>query len=210
MFDGITGKRASEMSSQELRLLDNIKKAFHYSDKASQDRFCEDKCIEELLKAVDTAKSLRRSLRGEDISHHENRKRFIHFLNLEIPAPENGGPSFDFPDVKNPGQLRKWTFSEIVYAIRCKIHENENLNIDEDCEFFIQLDWKITDPRVLGYFNNDVFICNARFLWNRIRQILAKFITGIEAMIAIHQGKSFCISINPEINVIRPKKLQDK
>ena len=79
MFKGIDDNRLLNMTDVERRWLDNIKKAFHESDQALQSGRHEDRCLEELFKAIDTAKTLRRSLRGEDTSGKDNKKRFIEF-----------------------------------------------------------------------------------------------------------------------------------
>src|SRR5271157_3196283 len=60
--------RVAAMTGQEKRWLDNVRKDFHESDTVLQAGTPQDRCLEELFKAVDTAKTLRRSLRGEDTS----------------------------------------------------------------------------------------------------------------------------------------------
>ena len=91
MFTGITGRRVVEMTAQETRWLENVRKAFYASDQAICARTPQEACLESLVKAIDIAKTLRRSLRGESVDHYENRKRFTHFLELEVPAPDAGG-----------------------------------------------------------------------------------------------------------------------
>lgn len=81
MFADITLDRLLAMSEQELRWFENVKKAFYESDRAYAEGRPQDHCFPELCKAVDTAKTLRRSLRNEDTSCRDNKKRFVEFLN---------------------------------------------------------------------------------------------------------------------------------
>jgi hypothetical protein len=206
MFDGFDEQRVAAMTSQEHRWFDNVKKAFYESDDAIKNGTPEDRCLEELFKAVDTAKTLRRSLRGEDTSHRDNRKRFIEFLGLEIPIARTGSSEFELRETES-GQLRKFTFGEIVYAIRCKVHENENLNIAEDVDYHILLDWTIPHPSIFAHVIDGQFVCNGYFLWNRLREVLSKFITCLDTMIAFaNNASSFSISIRPRIGSIMPDK----
>jgi len=206
MFDGFDGKRVATMTDQERRWFDNVKKAFYESDHALKSGTPEDRCIEELFKAVDTAKTLRRSLRGDDTSHRDNKKRFIEFLGLEIPMARPGGSEFELRETES-GQLRKFTFGEIVYAIRCKIHENENLNVAEGVDYHVLLDWSIPQPAVFAHVLDGQFVCNGYFLWNRLREVLSKFITCLDAMIAIaNDASTFSITIRPEIGSVIPDK----
>jgi hypothetical protein len=212
VFDGITEQRVLAMTKQEKRWLDNIKKAFHESDLALQSGRPEDRCLPELLKAVDTAKTLRRALRGDDPpgkgkgQHDQNKKRFIEFLGLEIPMARDGHFLCKLPDAKT-GRLREHTFGEIVYLVRCMVlHENENLNAAENVDYCILLDWSVRNPMYLGEWEDGKFVCNGYFLWNRLRQVLSKFITGLEGMANYAQGKPFSIGINPALGTIRPAR----
>jgi hypothetical protein len=80
------------------------------------------------------------------------------------------------------------------------------LNYEEATDYHILVDW--TDPN--GYYPGRVesgtFICNGFFLWYRLRQVLSKFITGIEAAAAWAQQRSFSMTINPEVGSIRPTR----
>lgn len=138
MFDGIDFERLPDMTRQQLRWFDNVKKAFHHSDQALRSGQPEDGCLAKLFKAVDTAKTLRRSLRGEDTTPKNNRQRFIHFLGLEIPACRSGASEFQLRS-RSTGQVRSYTLGEIIYEMRCMIHENENLNAAEDVDHHILL-----------------------------------------------------------------------
>jgi hypothetical protein len=91
MFEGIDYGRVLAMTDQERRWANNIKKAIFEADSAYLQGKPEDRCFEELCKAVDTAKTLRRSLLGGKHTTQNNKKLFIEFLDLELPRPENGG-----------------------------------------------------------------------------------------------------------------------
>jgi hypothetical protein len=146
---------------------------------------------------------LKRSLRGEDTSHYNNRDRFIEFLGLEIPCARPGSSGFKLRDTES-GTLREYTLGEIIYDIRCMIHENENLNAAEDVDYYILLDWSVRNPIYFAEVVNGRLLCNGFFLWNRLREVLSKFITGVESMISLAKQQSFCITIRPEIGAIRP------
>ena len=120
--------------------MNNIKKVFFASDESYASRRPEDRCMEELCKATDTAKTLRRSLRGEDTSGAQNRVRFLEFLSTELPAPEAGGVDVHLLDARKNEPVQ-YSFPSLIYAIRCMIHENENLNAAEAPDYHIQLDW---------------------------------------------------------------------
>ena len=68
------------MNVDELRWLNNIKKAFYGSDEEFRSGKPEDRCLEDLFKAVDTAKTLQRALQGKDTTPKQNARRFIDFL----------------------------------------------------------------------------------------------------------------------------------
>jgi len=61
MFSGISEERFGRLTAQEERLLDNVKKAFRDSDQLYRDGRPED-CMEPMCRAIDAAKTLRRSL----------------------------------------------------------------------------------------------------------------------------------------------------
>ena len=191
------------MKDQEKRWFDNIK-AFHDSDVAMQNGMAEDKCLQELFKAIDTAKTLRRSLRGEATSQCET-KRFIDFLALEVPAFRPNGHKIELHD-KATGELCQYTLGEIVYAIRCMVHENENLNAAEDVDYHILLDWSARNPQFFAELRDGRFVFNGFFLWNRLREVLSKFITGIQSIIDLAEKGSFSISICPDLGSVKPKR----
>jgi hypothetical protein len=204
MFEGITEERLLRMTEREKRWLDNIRKAFYESDLALQQGRPEDECLQQICKAVDTAKTLRRSLRGEDTSPKDHKRRFIEFLGLEIPAARPGGSKFSLRDTRS-GTMKDYTLGEVIYEIRCMIHENENLNAAENVEHHILLDWSVKNPVYAGEIRGNRLICNGYFIWRRLREVLAKFITGIEGTIDWAEKRSFSITIAPKIGSIRPK-----
>jgi hypothetical protein len=182
MLADIKPDRLLRMSEQELRWFENIKKAFYESDSAYAEGRPQDYCFPELCKAIDTAKTLRRSLRGEDTSAKENKKRFLEFLNCELPSPESGGLWVHLIDSRS-GKPVSYSFAELVYDIRCMIHENENLNASERPNYHILIDWSPADERTLGSIANGRLTCNGHVVWKRLREIVAKFITCIDGMI---------------------------
>ena len=205
MFEGIGDSRVLSMTDQEKRWFDNVKKAFHDSDLAMQNGMAEDRCLQELFKAIDTAKTLRRSLRGEDTSHPKNKERFIDFLALEVPAFRPDGGKIELSD-RATGQLRVYTLGEIVYDMRCMVHENENLNAAEDVDYHILLDWSVRNPQLVAELKDGRFVFNGFFLWNRLREVLSKFITGIQSMIDLAEKRSFSIGIRPDLGSIKPQR----
>lgn len=204
MLDGIDIDRLIAMTDREKRWFDNIKKAFHHSDQALNSGVPEDECLAELFKAIDTAKTLRRSLRGEDVSHHHNRQRFIEFLGLEVPISHPGGSEWEL--TLKTGGTKKYHFGEIVYDIRCMVHENENLSVTEDVDYHILLDWSQSYPHIFANQINGTFVCNGYMLWNRLRQVMAKFITGIDGMALFAASGFFSITIEPEMCSIAPER----
>ena len=206
MFDGIETSRVSSMSNKERRLLDNIKKALHASDCALQAGVIEDQCLPELMNAIDTAKTLRRSHRGDSTSYRDNKNRFIDFLALEIPAVRPGGFEVELREADS-GELRKFGLGGIIYEIRCMVHENENLNVAEDIDYHVLVDWSERRTTIIAKVIDGRIICNGHIICSRLREVLSKFITGIESMIALANGEtSFSITCRPEIGSIAPER----
>src|SRR5271157_4238848 len=83
---------------------------------------------------------------------------------------------------------------------------NENLNAAEDIDYHILLDWSV--PNTLDFFDvrDGQLIWNGYHLWNCIRQILAKFITGLDSMVAIANRQPFSITIEPKMGSIVPER----
>ena len=205
MLKGITGNRLVNMTPQEMRWFDNMKKAFLKSDQAITNGTFDDDCLEQQFRAIDTAKTLRRSLLGEPVDDQDNKRRFIHFINLEIPTPDRGGLDIELADSRTL-KTKRYSFAELVYAIRCMIHENENLNVTEGTDYHILIDW--TKPRSggFGHIESKRFVCNGFILANRLREILAKFVTGIDGLRAFEQGQGFMVTISPPMGSINPTR----
>jgi hypothetical protein len=228
MFSGIAEERFGRLTAQEERWLDNIKKAFRDSDELYRKGQHED-CMEPMCRAIDTAKTLRRSLRGEDTSSNDNRRRFTEFIDLEVPAPGSGGLQVTLMDART-GKSCNYSFSGLVYAIRCMVHENENLNMAERPDYHIVLDWgqvprwtppvgpvsgSLQDlslhasiacpPGVAGVINSGRITINGQFIWSRLREVMAKFVTGIDAMVGLANGADKgCITCHPPLGSVRP------
>jgi hypothetical protein len=204
MFDGISDERILAMTPQELRWFHNLKKAFLESDEAFTSDRKKDHCLPAILKAIDTAKTLRRSLRGEPLSNYNNKRLFIEFLELEIPSAQSGGLSVS---LKNPrtGETDTYGFASLAYSIRCMVHENENLDVQETPEYHVLLDWQDRSQTFL-YFVNERLVCNGEFIWERLRQVLAKFITYIDSVFEFERSGRICVSIKPPFGSIRPDK----
>lgn len=204
MFTNIEPQRVAQMTSLERRWLDNVKKAFADSDHDFETNRMADDCIETLFKGIDAAKMLRLSLldTSGDL-HRNNRIRFIEFLVLEIPSPDKTGRRITLQDSRS-GQIRDWSVAEILYEIRCMIHENENLNESEPVEYHILLRWWDHGERIIASHENNRVVINARLLWRRLREILSKFITGIEAWEARANNRGFSMTIRPEMGSIQP------
>lgn len=205
MFDGIETDRILSMTSQEKRLFNNVKKAFYASDQAAMEGKAADRCLEELFKAIDAAKNLRRLLRGESHSKAGNKAQFVGFIELEVPSPDKGGMNMPLRDART-GKDVKYSFGQLVYGVRCMVvHENENLNTAEKPDYHIQLDWsKSPSNQVIGFVEDGTLVCNGSFVWSRLRQILAKFISGLDSRISFHEKGTINITIMPPLGSIRP------
>jgi hypothetical protein len=210
VLDRIDGQRLLAMVPQEIRWMDNLKKAFYDSDVAYTDGTAADDAFPEICKAVDVAATLRLSLQQpaaqwKPPSIKNNKRKFISFLHSEIPAAGNHGVALALIDARTQ-QPVQYNFGGIVYDIRCMIHENENLNADENPEYHVTLDWNIPRYGPLGTICDGRLTCNANAIWWRVREVLAKFILGAEMCMADERGdNSFSISCNPELKSIHPR-----
>ena len=206
MFDDISTERILAMTPQELRWLENVKKAFYLSDLAYQSGLPQDDCLSELFKAIDTAKTLRRSLLGQDVSPRDNKRRFVEFIHTSVPKPENGGFSLQLLDARS-GKANTYSFGELAYDIRCMVHENENLDAAEQPNYHILIDW---DPpsrsNFFGTRANGRLVCSGHLLWERLREVIAMFITGIEASIHFARDGVFDMTCSPALGTIRPQR----
>jgi hypothetical protein len=207
MITGIAKERVAAMTPIERRWLDNIKKAFYDSDTDVDTMRMEDNCIETLFKGIDAAKTLRLSLLDEANLRSQNRSRFISFLELKIPSPSNGARRFSLIDVRT-AQEKEWSVAEIMYEIRCMIHENENLNAAEPVDYHILLDWCCHGDRFVSTHENGRMEINARVLWRRLREILSTFITVIEALESMANNQGFTATCTPDMGSIQPQHRQ--
>lgn len=203
MLGGVSEQRIQAMAPQEVRWLDNAKKAFFDSDCAFRSGAPEHKCFEGLCKAVDTAKTLSRCLQGKPTTTKNNRKEFIDFIYSEVPCPEGSGLRLPLVHART-GKPMVYGFGELIYEIRCMIHENENLNITENPDYHILLDWTWRDHRVLAKVCDGRAIVNGRLLWNILRQFLAKFLTVVESIRTFPVTRRIEFSISPPLGSIQP------
>jgi hypothetical protein len=205
MFDGIPEDRLLNMTDQERRWLNNVKRALYDSDQALISGKPQDHCMEELCKGLDAAKTLRRALRGEDVSPKDHKKRFIEFVHLDVPSPKDGKNEIPLLDSRTQ-KIEMYSFAKLVYAIRCMaIHENDSLDAAQQPDYHIRLDWNMRAPEQwLGIIEDGKVTLNARTVSHRLREILAKFITGVEGTIAMAEGRGFTITGNPPLGSIRP------
>lgn len=207
MIQEITKERVLQMSEQEERLFDNIKKAYYNSDLKAKSLNPEDGCLEEAFKGIDTAKTLRRSLLGLDITHKQNGKKFVEFLGLKIPGARPEAEKYHLVD---PVTKKEYNLNlgELIYNIRCKIHENENLNISEGARYFVLLDWRIKSIDWHHRFYEDKCIISAFGLWNRLREILSEMIMHIESCKSWDKTGLYTVNIRPPLNSLRHKKAE--
>lgn len=205
MIDGISKERILFMTDREKRWLDNVKKAVFVSDQAYLNGEKRDRCFPELCNAIDTAKTLQRSLRDESTSPDHNRARFLEFFGGV--SPDDGGyQSDEVTDTRN-GKNVRFTIGELVYAIRCMCHENENLDADDRPDFHVLLNW--TGPFLHSHYFVSQFAdarieVNAELLLGYVRSRVTKFVTGIDSYIAFLESGTFSISCAPALGSIRP------
>lgn len=129
------------------------------------------------------------------------------------------------------GKAEDYSFSRLVYAIRCMIHEGENLNVDEGPDYHILLNWKNRphwsgpvvplvsgtqlDPclpwnrnphlPVTGKLENGRVTLCGHAVWWRLREVMSKLVTFTNSTIAFLNGaSSFEISISPPLGSVRP------
>lgn len=208
MFTDMETNRILNMSPQEERWFENIKKAVYDSDMAIINGTPHERCIEELVKAVDVAKNLRESLQGQPVSKGRQKERFIEFIELEVPSPEQGGMKIPLTHSET-GKVEGYSFAKLVYDIRCMIvHENDNLDASSKPNYHICLDWTM-NPRsgFFGSVTNGTLSCSGGFIAMRLREILAKFVTGVQSTITFHTEHRFEITIRPPLGSIRPKSI---
>jgi hypothetical protein len=177
------------MVPQEQRWIENAKKAFYESDTAFVNGVAADNAFPALCKAIDVCATLRLSLQSPASpwvppSHQNNKKKFISFLQSEIPDADANGLDITLLDSRT-NQPVVYNFGGIVYAIRCMVHENENLNAAESPDYHVILDWCMARYGLFGTVKDGRLTCNAQLVWWRVREVVSKFILGLEFLLAI-------------------------
>jgi hypothetical protein len=206
MFTGMTAERVAAMTSQEKRWLDNARKAFHDSDVLYQSGRPMDGSIQLLCIAIELAMKLRTSLAGGIASTTQSRKKFVAFVDTDIPRPEDGGLAIDIEVWDDASkQLVPMSFARLLYEIRCAYaHEYENLDAAESCGHFIGIDWSDSLRPLFGRMDaeNHVVVDGPQ-LWRRLRELVAKFLTGIAGYESLATTNSFSITVAPPLGAIR-------
>ena len=205
MSEGVTQERFLAMTDREKRWLDNIKKAIFDSDQAYVNGEKRDRCFPELCKAIDTAKTLNRSLRGDDVSHVANKARFLEFFGGV--SPDDGGYQSGEVIDSRRGNSVQYTLGELVYAIRCMIHENENLDAEDQPDYHVLLNW--TGPwhhhhQIVSQYGDETIEVNAELLLGHVRSRVAGFVTQVDSAIAVAETGQFHVNHDPPLGSIRP------
>ena len=91
------------------------------------------------------------------------------------------------------------------------VHENENLNAAEKPDYHILLEWgRGQTPEwfrqgLMGVIQDGRITLHAPFVWGRLREVMSKFVTCVDAMVAFAKGAdSFSMSIHPPLGSVRP------
>jgi hypothetical protein len=191
--------------------MNNLKRAFFESDVAYVEGRADDDAFPAICKALDVAATLRLSLKTPLASwkapntKRGHKDRFIDFLALSIPCADRSSPGFELIDSRTH-QVEKYNLVKIDYAVRCMIHENENLNAEEAPDYHVLLDWNQSKHnQVLGSICDGRVTCNAQVIWWRIREVVAGFIIGTEFQMAFERGdRSLVMTCEPELKSIFP------
>lgn len=209
MFTGIKPERVAAMTAQERRWLDNARKAFHDSDMLYQAGCPEDGSIQLLCIGVELAMKIRTSLSGEAVTTKHSRTNFVGFVDLDIPRPEDGGLAIEIA-VKDDatGEFVPMSFARLLYEVRCAYaHEYENLDAAECPGHRITIDWSGALGPLFGRMvGEEHFVINGQQLWQRLRELLAKFLTGIAGYECLASRQSFSITVSPALGEIRNAK----
>ena len=189
--------------------MSNLKKAFYESDVAYAEGRAADDAFPAICKAIDVAATLRLSLQNpaqpwQPPIIKNNKRKFISLLHAEIPDSDKHGVDLTLIDARTQ-QPVQYNFGGIVYAIRCMIHENENLNADEAPDYHVTLDWNMPRYGCFAVLCDGRLTCNAKALWWRVREVLAKFILGTEMFMACQRGdSSLSIHCDAELKSVHP------
>src|ERR1700730_1292831 len=89
-------------------------------------------------RGLNAAKSLRRALRGEDVSPKRHKERFIEFVHLGAPSPKDGKNEIPLFDSRTQ-KIEMYSFRKLVYAVRwIAIHENDSLDAAQPPNYHIR------------------------------------------------------------------------
>lgn len=204
MFTGITPERVAGMDAQERRWFHNAKKAFFDSDCLYQLGTPEKGSTQHLCRGIEVSWKLRLSLIGKKAPKDGDMRHFVAFVRLDVPDPQDGGLRISVFDSRRQRRA-SLSFAKLAYLIRtADAHENENLNVAEFGGAPILLDWSRTAQPYFGTTDGQQFICDGHLLWNRLRQLLAKFLTGLDALAAVAGGHGFAITVDPPLGSVVP------
>ncbi|MEQ1828249.1 MAG: hypothetical protein ABL921_19980 [Pirellula sp.] len=191
----IDQKRITAMHKNELRLASNFRKAIYDSDIAFQSNRRVDDAFPGICKAVDVGSRLYATLQVQagtsDVNlSGSNKHRFISFFHAEIPDSDENGISVVLMDSRT-SKMEHYSMGKIAYAIRCMIHENENLNVAEKPDYHILLDWSMRGDNLFGHLKDNRLVLNARLIWMRIREMLVKFLLVLEMPFEQKAGETY-------------------
>lgn len=204
MFTGITPERVAGMNEQERRWLHNARKAFFESDCLYRSGTPENGSVQHLCRGIEVSWKLRLSLIGKKAPKDGDRRHFVAFVRLDAPDPQNGGLRISVFDCRTQ-RRSSLSFAKLAYLIRtADAHENENLNVAEFGGAPVLLDWNRTAQPYFGTTDGQQFICDGHLLWNRLRELLAKFLTGLDTYAAVANGHGFAITVAPPLGSIAP------
>ena len=198
MLSGIDDNALKNMTPEQLRWLNNIKRAVQQCDKAIVEQNIEDECLASLCRGIETAQKLRRSLQGTPTEKlkKDSRKHFVDFIELEFPTKIVAV----YGESPGSNSLPHPPFSEMIYEVRCKaVHENENLNAADSLDSPVQVDWTLSND-MGGRTIDGMHFVNGRMLAIRLRGILAKFVMAIDSL----RTGNLNVSIWPPVGSIRP------
>jgi hypothetical protein len=234
MFAGISIDRVSKMSKQELRWLDNVKKGFLDSDELYRGGREEDclgpmfnaidaaQKLRRSLRAEDTSNANNQFKFTEFLSL-EVPNPAAGGLNLSLTDTRTGKTGlYPFP-------LLVYKMRCMLHE-----NENLNVAEGPDYHITLDWgkgplpgvkpaatvmplavsgcpqDPSIAMPSglhpafVMGHIFDGGVVCNGHLMWRRLRAIMAKFITGIEAMLALSKGERWNLSTEPPMESVRP------
>lgn len=203
-------ERAGRLSDLEKRWFENLKEAFYLSDLVYSSDLRHQLAMREICIAIGVASRLRELLDQDTPSivrpkHHGDKKRFIGFIKREMPSPEQGGLEVQLIDA-DTGKARAFEFADLIYAIRNEsIHLFDTLNIDSKPDYHVTLKWGLSRYGYGGdIWGTSKVVMNAESAWWRLREILAKFITGINTGLRMARNESsFALRIDPPLLSIR-------